>query len=107
MQFFLATHSPLVMASLKPLFDTKQDCWFDLQQKDGKIQLSPENFQKQGDVNNWLTSEAFDLDSTYSVEATAAMKQEKELLNADKPNTAKIRTVYQELLKQFPRWMNF
>ena len=37
-------------------------------------------FVRRGDVSNWLTSEAFDLEGTRSIEAEAAIRKAKALL---------------------------
>lgn len=68
-QLITATHSPLVMASVEPLFDEAQDAWFDLDFYCKKVVLSHREFEKHGEVNNWLVSEAFDLASARSIEA--------------------------------------
>jgi hypothetical protein len=38
-QIIATTHSPLVMASLEPIFDPEKDAWFDLNLVDGAVQL--------------------------------------------------------------------
>jgi AAA domain, putative AbiEii toxin, Type IV TA system len=68
-QIIAATHSPMVMASLEPLFDAEQDAWFDLNLVDGEVTLEKMLWRKHGDANAWLQSEAFDLPSTGSVQA--------------------------------------
>ena len=68
-QIIAATHSPMVMASLEPLFDAEQDAWFDLNLVDGEVTLEKMAWRKHGDANAWLQSEAFDLLSTGSVQA--------------------------------------
>jgi len=67
-QLIAATHSPLVMASVEPLFDSRTDAWFDLDLTVGKnekctVELTKREFVRRGDVCNWLMSEAFDLPS--------------------------------------------
>ena len=68
-QIIATTHSPLVMASLEPLFDPTRDAWFDLNLVDGEVTLEKMLWRKHGDANAWLQSEAFDLPSTGSVQA--------------------------------------
>ena len=68
-QIIAATHSPMVMASLEPLFDAEQDAWFDLNLVDGEVTLEKMAWRKHGDANAWLESEAFDLPSTGSIPA--------------------------------------
>ena len=38
-QLIVATHSPLIMASVETLFDSKKDAWFDLDLTDDKVTL--------------------------------------------------------------------
>ena len=72
-QLITATHSPLIMASVEPLFDSAQDAWFDLDLERGKVVLRNRPFVRQGDASRWLTSEAFDLESAGSREAEAVL----------------------------------
>ena len=62
-QLITATHSPLIMASVEPLFDAQRDAWFDLDFERKKVVLRRRDYEKRGDVANWLLSEAFDLQS--------------------------------------------
>jgi len=54
------------MSSVEPIFDKNTDTWYDINFdiKDGKVILKNQDFENYGDVDSWLTSEAFDLDST-------------------------------------------
>lgn len=107
-QYFIATHSPLVMASLEPLFDEKQDKWFDLQmENNGKIQIISEPFEKKGDANQWLKSNAFDLESTYSVETEETMDLARKLLSAEKWDDSEIKKIYNRLLTLLTPQDNF
>lgn len=74
-QLIAATHSPLVMASVEPVFKAEKDAWFDLDFVEGKVILSKRDFIRQGDVSNWLTSEAFDLNMARSLEAEKVLNQ--------------------------------
>lgn len=79
-QALVATHSPLVMASVEPFFDAESDAWFDLdfkQDASGKMGVVLEHrpFVRQGDASNWLMSPAFDLRSARSLEAESALQQ--------------------------------
>jgi uncharacterized protein YihD (DUF1040 family) len=82
-QLIAVTHSPLIMSSLESRFDAKYDKWFDFDLTDNTVVLKEKKFEKYGEIQNWLTSEAFDMDTGYSTEtervlkkATAAMKEE-------------------------------
>ncbi len=74
-QIIAVTHSPLIMASVEPWFHKMRDAWFDLDLVENKVELSRRQFVRQGDVRNWLTSEAFDMKSGYSAEAEQALEE--------------------------------
>lgn len=78
-QLVAATHSPLLMASVEPLFDPKQDAWFDLDLDSGTktpcVRLARRDFLRRGDASSWLTSEAFDLGSARSLEAEQVLEK--------------------------------
>ena len=99
-QLITATHSPLVMASVEPSFDETKDAWFDLDFVRKKVMLSHREFEKQGEVNNWLVSEAFDLTSARSLEAEALLEKAAKLLANDKaPSKAKLKDVHNQLVE--------
>ncbi len=74
-QLIAATHSPLVLASIEPIYDPERDAWFDLdlQQETQSVTLQRRPFERLGDASNWLTSSAFDLKEARSVEAEEAI----------------------------------
>jgi AAA domain, putative AbiEii toxin, Type IV TA system len=78
-QLIAATHSPLVLASLEPVFDVERDAWFDLDVERSRVTLRQRDFVRQGDVSNWLTSEAFDLLEPRSRPAEVAIQAALEL----------------------------
>lgn len=114
-QVIAATHSPLVMASVEPVFDAEEDAWFDLDfEPVGKRQavvLRQRQFVRRGEVGNWLTSEAFDLRSSRSVEAEQAI--ERAIAAMTKPNFSKAgaQKVHRDLLNVLgdtdPFWMRW
>jgi hypothetical protein len=57
-QLIAATHSPLVLASVEPLFDTENDKLFGLDLASGTVSLREQPWAKQGDVINWLVSDS-------------------------------------------------
>ena len=83
-QLIAATHSPLILASAEPLFDSRTDAWFDLdlERRDtsSEVVLRRREFVRRGDVSNWLTSEAFDLKEPRSIEAEEVIVKARELL---------------------------
>jgi hypothetical protein len=58
-QAIIATHSPLVMASIEPRFTPNEDAWFDLDliRSDiaGEVQLEKREFQRYGEASRWLS----------------------------------------------------
>jgi hypothetical protein len=103
-QVITATHSPLILASLEPLFDPEQDAWFDLDLvRDNRrphVTLTRREFELHGDVCNWLTSEAFDLPSARSLEAEKLLNEASRLLEKDQIKPAEVRKMYDRLVNQ-------
>lgn len=97
-QVITATHSPLVMTSIEPLFDAKQDAWFDLDFERRKVVLRQRDFEKQGDAASWLISEAFDLNTARSLEAEALISRASVLLEKDQPGERAIQKMNDELV---------
>ncbi len=81
-QIILTTHSPLVLQSLETVFDSEKDAWFDLDFDTSKkeVVLEKRDYFKRGSLNNWITSEAFDLPSSYTPEAKAVMDEVSDAL---------------------------
>ena len=101
-QIIAATHSPLVLASAEPAFDSATDAWFDLDlnraKEVGQVELRKRDFVRLGDVSNWLTSDAFDLKEARSLEAEVAITKALALLKSSSSTKAEIDEV-DELLK--------
>jgi hypothetical protein len=79
-QVLATTHSPLVLASLEPLFDPAEDrlFWFDLE--DGKVRFRNYAWAKQGDATNWLMSDIFGLRQARSREAEEVIEAAEQFL---------------------------
>ena len=112
-QVIAATHSPLLLASLEPVFDPQRDAWFDLdldtQAEPPRVDLSQRPYVRHGDVSNWLTSEAFDLTSARSIEAEELLEQASIALADDDFDAEKARELDVELRNVLgdtdPFWM--
>lgn len=96
-QLVAVTHSPLVLASAEPFFDSKQDAWFDLDLEERQIVLRRREFTRRGDVSKWLTSEAFDLKEARSLEAEHAISKALALVKMRSPSVSEIERVDKEL----------
>ena len=102
-QLIVSTHSPLVMASVEPLFDDRQDAWFDLdllpssRTQAASVQLTQRNFERLGDVSRWLQSEAFDLEHPASREAEVLLGQAEALLLNEEATVAQAQALTRQL----------
>jgi predicted ATPase len=98
-QLIAATHSPLIMASVEPEYDSARDAWFDFDLADGNVTLNKRDFQKHGDANSWLTSEAFDLQSSRAVEYERLTEEAGALLDEKEsaPDREKIQAMHESL----------
>ena len=112
LQIVAATHSPMILASSEPLFDARKDAWFDLDLEGRTVLLRKRTYQRHGDVSNWLTSEAFDLKQSYSLEAETAMEQALAVLRERTPTRRAIedadRALKQAALSELdPFWVRW
>jgi len=110
-QLIAVTHSPLIMASVEPLFDATQDAWFDLDLVDNQVALTQRQFIRQGDIRGWLTSEAFDMKSGYSLEAENVLEDAAQALSNENFDKEDAKALDQRLHKVLsdtdPFWMRW
>jgi len=114
-QLIAATHSPLVLASVEPVFNEDQDKLFVLEEREGEVRLREPPWAKQGDVLNWLVSDAFGLIQARSIEAERAIEAAEALMRADRslPGGLDTRDAIDTELKRvlpghdpfWPRWV--
>ena len=97
-QLIAATHSPLIMASVEPLFDVLQDAWFDLDFERNRVVLRRRDYEKHGDVATWLVSEAFDLQSGRAIEYERLVEQASALLEENQPSEGRISGMHEKLV---------
>lgn len=74
LQLLATTHSPLVLASAEPLFDSRKDALWKLDFEEGQVKLERDVWHKRGDAEAWFL-DVFDLPSSRSVEAQRALEQ--------------------------------
>jgi hypothetical protein len=111
----IATHSPLVLASVESDFSEGSDGLFHLHLKDGKsVGFDEIPFLKHGTVDAWLTSEIFELKQARSREGESAMEQARALLAASSSDRDEIRRVQTQLANAlptedpfWPRWLHY
>jgi hypothetical protein len=118
-QIMVATHSPLVMASVEPRFDQRVDKLFNLElvKSDllgNEVQIEELPFIRQGVVDSWLMSDVFKLRHSRSLEAEKAIEAAKVLQLSDNPNSEDVARVSHDLARYlseddrfWPRWVYF
>ncbi|MBK5000475.1 ATP-binding protein [Pseudomonas sp. S31] len=115
-QLIVATHSPLVLASVEPEFDESKDAIFNIQLCDGQASVIKEQWAKQGDVVNWLVSDSFGLRQARSIEAESAIEAAEAWMRGEKavlPPTLKSQAAIHRELERvlaghddfWPRWL--
>jgi len=82
-QVLLASHAPLVAASLEPLFDSEQDDVVRLDVRDGVVRIEQGVWAPQGDAANWLVSETFGLIQARSLDAEQAVEAAEAFMRGD------------------------
>jgi hypothetical protein len=115
-QALLTTHSPLVLASLEPFFDEERDVLFLFELEGKQVHLRQLPWAKQGDANDWLTSEVFNLEQPRSLEAERAIEAAEAFMRGERgelpkglSTQARIHAELQRLLPEqdpfWPRWI--
>ncbi len=114
-QMIVATHSPLILASMESAFAGEQDKLFHLSlHVQSRVQLDELPFVKRGSIDAWLTSDIFELRQARSREGETALEDAKRLLAASSGDIPLIRKVHGELKEVlpsddpfWPRWLHF
>lgn len=115
-QILIATHSPLVLASLEPDFDQDIDSLFhlELNLEDGSVHLDEVPFIKMGSVDSWLVSDIFGLEQPRSVEAEKAIAEANAIQLEKNPTPKKVQEISDTLIKVlaphdefWPTWVYF
>lgn len=115
-QFIIATHSPLVMASSESIFDVEIDKLFQIRlaEEAADAVISEESYIKYGQVNAWLTSPIFNLKQARATGAEQAINEAKELQLDDNPSDEDVQAVHKKLIQClaqndpfWPRWIYF
>lgn len=114
-QLLVATHSPLVLASLEGVFDQAQDDLMQLTLQDGRVCLSQGHWANQGDISSWLESDVFGLEQARSLEAEQVIDAAEAFMRGEKKLPAGLKTKaaihkrLQQLLPAhddfWPRWL--
>ena len=113
-QILVATHSPLVLASMEPHFDADKDALWVLDLVNGVVQLKQDVWKKRGDVSRWLRSDVFDLEQATSREAETVMREAAKLMVSPDPAPESVLALDHALLAVlseqdpfFLRWRHY
>lgn len=120
-QLIIATHSPLVMASVETKYDINVDKLFHLDlpnesllNVDSDVELKEMPFIRRGRIDAWLTSDVFGLGLASGIPREESIKEAKRLQSQENPNPEEIERVSEKLKQSlaeddnfWPRWVFF
>ena len=114
-QWIIASHSPLVMASGETIWETDSDTLFHIDMKaDGQVSFRPVPFERRGTIDSWLSSDIFEIPRPGSREREAAIQAAVELQQQEEPTTAAVQEMTERLRSYLPsedsfwvRWIFF
>jgi hypothetical protein len=119
-QVIIATHSPMILASMENSFSEDNDKLFHLYLEEPslkavrEVKLDEIRYFKHGTVDAWLTSDVFELKQPRSSEGESALEQAERLLAESSSDAKKITRVNQALKDAlpaddpfWPRWLHF
>ncbi|MDN7587264.1 AAA family ATPase [Burkholderia seminalis] len=111
-QYFIASHSPLVLASAESIWNAERDKLFHLHMNDaGKVNFDEMDFEIRGSVDSWLQSPSFDELHPGSESAERALNDAKSLIEKKQPSQDEIRLASSALASHLaaddPFWMRW
>lgn len=111
-QYFIASHSPLVLASAEPVWDEDTDRLFHLHMNaNGKVLFDRVPFELRGTADSWLQSPSFDGLHPGSETAERALRRAKALLEKPDATATEVEAVSGELAEHIaaddPFWLRW
>ena len=114
-QWIIASHSPLVMASGEAIWNTDSDTLFHIDMSAaGKVSFGAVPFERRGTIDSWLSSNIFEIPRPGSTEREAAIQAAVELQRQEEPTAAAVQEVTDQLRRYLPsedsfwvRWIFF
>ena len=114
-QWIIASHSPLVMASGETIWDTDLDALFHIEMSAaGRVSFRPIQFERRGTIDSWLSSDVFEIPRPGSAEREAAIQTAVALQQQEEPTAEAVQEMTDRLRKYLPpedsfwvRWIFF
>lgn len=114
-QWLVASHSPLVLASGETIWDADSDALFHIDMTAaGEVSLGEVPFERRGTIDSWLSSGVFEIRVPGSTERENAIRAAIELQQSDAPTAAAVEVATDRLRTHLPpedpfwvRWIFF
>lgn len=114
-QWLIASHSPLVMASGETVWNTDSDALFHIEMSvAGNVSFGPVPFERRGTIDSWLSSGIFEIQRPGSKEREAAIQAAVQLQLQEEPSVAAVQAITAQLRRYLPpedpfwvRWVFF
>lgn len=101
-QVHIATHSPIVMASVEPNFDLNRDRLHHLTFHGDAVHLEPYAFSRHGTIDAWLESEIFGFADARSLEGERIIEKARTLQVLEKIDINELHDVNEKLRRYLP-----
>lgn len=96
-QLIAATHSPLILASMEPIFSPEMDSLWKLDLVEGAVKIARDEWTRRGEVGEWLTSDVFDLRMARSGPAEAALSEAMDYVRSGEADRGRIEAISRRL----------
>jgi hypothetical protein len=97
-QWIIASHSPLVLASGETVWDAEFDRLFHIDMSvAGDVSFTQVEFQKRGTIDSWLSSDVFELHQPGSTEREEAIQEAVRLQGKPNPSRAEVESATEKL----------
>lgn len=111
-QWVVASHSPLVLASGESSWDTETDRLFHLDMsKNGKVFFKSLKFEKRGTIDSWLSSDIFEILQPGAPDRESAIEEALRLQQLPNPTKADVQAVTtrlrEHLSNEDPFWVRW
>jgi hypothetical protein len=114
-QWIIASHSPLVLASGETIWDTETDRLFHIDMSvAGKVSFKDVEFEKRGTIDSWLSSDIFEIQQPGSTERQAAIEEAIRVQKLRNPSKNDVQAATARLRECLPaedpfwvRWIFF